>query len=190
MKKSLSIIFIYIIFASIMLASCDRVSDVPIESPTPIPVSSSTPDVTEPIDSSTPDVTEPVSSSTPSPTEDNGFDISGDDWEFGIYRPAYYSLNTFIAGLVDRDVYYEWMISRSPEEYNNECVAVAFVKHFNIPREDFERANEETRIFREEYDFIDSPSFELYPVDLIYTFDNELINEYFLWENGPYEDPR
>lgn len=179
MKKSLSIIFIYIIFASIMLASCDRVSDVPIESPTPIPVSSSTPGVTE-----------PVSSSPPSPTEDNDFDISGDDWEFGIYRSAYYSLNTFIAGLVDRDVYYEWMISRSPEEYNNECVAVAFVKHFNIPREDFERANEEARIFREEYDFIDSPSFELYPVDLIYTFDNELINEYFLWENGPYEDPR
>lgn len=146
--------------------------------------------MTEPIDSSTPDVTEPVSSSTPSPTEDNDFDISGDDWEFGIYRPVYYNLNVFFARLVGEEACLEWEILRTPEEYNNECIAVAFVKHFNIPKEDFERANEETRIHREERGHEHLATFELYPVDLIYTFDNELINEYFLWENGPYPDPR
>ena len=31
----------------------------------------------------------------------------------------------------------------------------------------------------------ESSLYEVYPVDLIFTFDNEAIDEYFLWENSP-----
>ena len=35
-----------------------------------------------------------------------------------------------------------------------------------------------------------SSMYEIYPIDLIFTFDNELINDYFLWENSPIPEER
>jgi len=63
------------------------------------------------------------------------------------------------------------------------------VREFNVSKEDFVRANEARRKLLSERG--DTPedlsNFELYPVDLIYTFDNEKINEFFLWEGSIYE---
>ena len=89
-------------------------------------------------------------------------------------------------------MFHEWQISRSWVEYYNEYIAVSFVKHFNIPNGDFEKANNEAReyLVANGYDIENDPKYEIYDVDLIYTLDNELINTHFLWENGSYEDPR
>ena len=65
-------------------------------------------------------------------------------------------------------------------------MAVGFIRYFNVSREEFTRANEEKHRFLKEY--WDYPmmcvTFELKPVDLIFTFYNELIIEFFLWENS------
>ena len=106
------------------------------------------------------------------------------------YRPRYYTMTASYVDLVERTLYYEWRDSgASREEYPDTCIAVRFIKEFNISKGDFERANEARRTSMEERGEKpeDNPRNELYPVDLIYTFDNEKINEYFLWKNGPYE---
>jgi len=106
---------------------------------------------------------------------------------FGRHRPRFHSLPAPFADLVGRDVFRAWRDSRSMEERLNENVATAFIVYFDISREDFERANEEVRRHHERRGR--SPqvnsNFEVYPVDLIFTFDNEAISEFFLWENSP-----
>ena len=106
----------------------------------------------------------------------------------GLYRPIYYSMGITYIKLVGKETYNEWENSRSEEERNNECIAVSFVKRFNIKREDIEQANKEKIAIWEEagVDLMANAAYEVYDVDLIYTFDNEKINEFFLWENGPY----
>ena len=105
-----------------------------------------------------------------------------------IRRPIYYSLPYSFAELVGRDVFYAWDVARyEKEEFENECIAVSFIKHFKVSKEDFTRANEVIRAQAAELGYEEHSYGEVYDVDLIYTFDNEKINEFFLWENGPYD---
>ena len=130
------------------------------------------------------------------PDPEGGYIIGdGDSSEvYNRFRPRYYQLTASLAELLpDYNPYFnnvlrDWERTRTPEEYHNECIAVSFIKHFNISREDFERANEESRLIWESTGSspVDVTYYETYPVDLIYTFDNELINEYFRWENSIY----
>jgi hypothetical protein len=118
-------------------------------------------------------------------------DMNNDDIELGIYRPTYYSMFFTFADLVGSEAYIKWaldMVDNNYEEYLNECIAVSFIKKFNISKEDFARANEAKRQSLAERGDLpeDSSLYELYPVDLIYTFDNKRINEFFLWENSIY----
>ena len=116
----------------------------------------------------------------------------GDIFDVGRFRPIFYTLPAPFADLVGRYVHLDWALSRSDEERDNENVAVSFIRYFNISREDFTKANEQLRLMWEsigasaQY----SSAFELYPVDLIFTFDNELINEHFLWRNSIVEEER
>ena len=107
------------------------------------------------------------------------------------YRPIYYDLAFAYVELIGRDAYLAWeqnRVENNFEQYENECIAVSFVRAFNISKEDFSRANEARRkLLADRGQFPeDLSSFELYPVDLIYTFDNEKINEFFLWEGSIY----
>lgn len=61
---------------------------------------------------------------------------------------------------------------------------VSFVKHFKIPREDFEKCVENIRQTYEWFhdthgDDISDEIHELPNADIIYTFDNEIINNYY-----------
>ena len=116
---------------------------------------------------------------------DNGY--GGDYFDMHRFRPLFYNLPAPFADLVGRDVYHAWLLSRCAEERENENVAVSFIRYFNISRSDFERANEELRQIWSGIGASpeDSASFELYPVELIFTFDNDRINEFFRWENSP-----
>lgn len=73
-----------------------------------------------------------------------------------------------------RDRYARWRRSRSDYEHENINAFMAFVKYFNISQTDL--------IGLDLYDFHD---FEYFPLDLIFTFNNELLQIYYLWENTP-----
>jgi len=134
----------------------------------------------------------PTAEDDPTSSLDSDYekDLDTGDFYIGKFRPLFYDMPLPFAELVGRDVFHKWLLSRSNEERENENVAVSFIKHFNISREDFTRANEELRQGWADHEAspADSSSFELYPVDLIFTFDNERINRYFLWENSPVTD--
>ena len=77
---------------------------------------------------------------------------------------------------------------RDPNE-TNEMVVKLFVQHFNISKEDFERATlESAKVLYDPNspppsmnpkDYINQEMFELYNADIIYTFDDQIINEYY-----------
>ena len=99
------------------------------------------------------------------------------------YRAVYYSLDARLIALVGQEKEAIWM-----EEYKakydgeeaTEMMAVAFVEHFNISKEDFQKyVNDATAfLLRIEIDVTDE-LYELPNPDIVYTFDNELINEYY-----------
>ncbi len=108
------------------------------------------------------------------------------------YRVCFYQIPTFFSELVDKKAYDEWCNTYLAENYpdnTKEMVIVSFIKKFNISREDFDKANVEYGKFVEEYyydacmnpkDFAEQEFSEVYNADIIYTFDNELISEYYL----------
>lgn len=114
------------------------------------------------------------------------------------YRNNYYSVPASFSKIVGREVYLEWEDKYLTENYpddNNEMVMVAYVKAFNISREDFDRANlEYAKFIRDTYshicldpqDYADQEMQEIYNADIIYTFDNEVINEYYLGIDYPF----
>ena len=129
------------------------------------------------------------------------------------YRSVYYSggssgLNTFFANLVSDEEYEEWMsqyYAKQPPndglfEVGEEIIEptrmkiVDFVMYFDIPRDVFEEANNtwcHSRMIKwgdvpvmNPKDYKEQEEFEVYNVDIIYTFDDEIINAYY--ERGEY----
>jgi len=102
------------------------------------------------------------------------------------YRLIYYSIPGPFLNLVPNDEFSAWAeenMDGKSHELNEMCL-VMFVKHFNIPRKDFEMATEKcidgfksvgAKINKDEL-------FEVPNADVIYTFDNEIINRYYRYE--------
>lgn len=130
------------------------------------------------------------------------YDSPYDDYK---YRAIYYSISAPFVDLVDEDVYWNWLKNETPyKKYPldnvEEMAIVAFIKKFNISREDFDKANEKYRQILLNYGGVavvnpaeDNPFYdrniecsEIYNADIIYTFDNEIINSYYLYVD-PYE---
>ena len=122
------------------------------------------------------------------------------------YRSIYYSIAAPFVDLVDEDTYWDWLKNETPYRKFpmgdvNEMAMVAFIKRFNISREDFDKANKKHKEILLEYGGIaimnpaaDDPYYdrnieckEVYNADIIYTFDNELINSYYLYVD-PYAE--
>lgn len=114
------------------------------------------------------------------------------------YRNNYYQIPTFFAKIVDDAVYSEWEKEYYANNYpdnTNVMVMVDFIKEFNVSKEEFERANLEYAKFMTELyshicldpqDYADQEMQEIYNADIIYTFDNEIINEYYLGIDYPF----
>lgn len=125
--------------------------------------------------------------------------IGGDD-EFTLddlpMRYIYYSLSESYANLVEnQEEFDEWYMAREISDDMDEMLYVSFVKRFNISREDFDKATEERiRIITDVRGrtpvtppFDTAHEAELCEVpnaDVIYTFDNEFIKEYYKRENA------
>jgi len=120
------------------------------------------------------------------PCPEGGFYFEGIGYDYARFRPVFYSLSGHFVLLVGTNAYDAWLRSRTPEEFHNICIAVAFVQYFDISREDFEQANEaqRTSLARRGHAPENVLDLELYPIDLIFSFDNDRINEFFRWENS------
>ena len=134
----------------------------------------------------------------------------GEGMEYGQSRRSlFYNLPAPFVNLVGREQFIEWRHNRSAYERDNESIAISFIRYFDISKEDFTKANEETRqiwalqgFYNEEFRdrsferilsqglLIPDKSFllEVFDVELVFTFDNERINEFlFLIEEGGQE---
>ena len=113
-------------------------------------------------------------------------------YEHRRFRPLFYDMPFPFAELVGLDNYLNWQRSRTFEERENESAATGFIRYFGISREDFSRANDELLQIWIDIGVSpqDSSMFEVFNVDVIFTFDNDIINEFFLWENSPIASER
>ncbi len=108
------------------------------------------------------------------------------------YRVRYYSVPYQFVLLVGEDEYNEWKALNSDKTTDelNEMKIKRFIQHFNISREDFDKANLEfAKVLKGEFDinlmmspkdYADQEIEEIFNADIIYTFDDEIINNYYL----------
>jgi hypothetical protein len=106
----------------------------------------------------------------------------GDMIDFPVtHRFIWYEIQGSYADLVDLDAYNSWEYPpHVAGEEPTEMLYVAFVKYFNINKLDFIRVTEEERKLSLKLGKdITEESFELPNPDIIYTFDDDIINEYY-----------
>ncbi|MCI9448902.1 MAG: hypothetical protein HFE30_01445 [Clostridiales bacterium] len=106
---------------------------------------------------------------------------------------------SFLLDLVDREAANSWYNDVVvPNIENNtepqEMYTVSFVKHFKISKEEFEQANEQRKLLFEKFrvvngDDISDEGHEIYNADIIYTFDNNIINNYYRRDICTYSNP-
>jgi len=99
-------------------------------------------------------------------------------------RILYYELSGVYLDLVPEDECDELLRQLDSDAEPLEMTLITFIKHFNIPREDFEKALEKEREWsiRNEID-LSSEAYELPNVDILYTFANEIIDAYYRIEH-------
>jgi hypothetical protein len=113
----------------------------------------------------------------------------GEDWcdEDAAYfkrhfRVTYYRMPGTLGDLAGEDGYRfleELAINADGKELSEMCM-VSYIKRFQIPRETFEKTIEEWKDFCLSMGHdLTAEEFELPNADIIYTFDNEIINEYY-----------
>ena len=113
------------------------------------------------------------------------------------YRLRYYAIPYQFVSIVSREEYLEWKndVLTQSENDTNIMRMVRFIKDFNISKEVFEKTNlQMAKDFVEwgekptlrPMDYENQQTYEIYNADIIYTFDNEIINEYYLTPDYPY----
>ena len=119
-------------------------------------------------------------------------DNGGGYIESGKYRQCYYDVPYDFIVLVGEDEFDRWY--DEIYEFNpDKSQIVSFVQYFNITKEVFEKTNlKMAKSFAEfnptmrPMDYENQQTYEIYNADIIYTFDNEIINEYYLTPDYPY----
>lgn len=119
-------------------------------------------------------------------------DVGGGYIESGKYRQCYYDVPYDFVVLVGEDEFDRWY----DEIYDfnpDKSQMVSFVQYFNISKEVFEKTNlQMTKSFAEfnptlrPMDYENQQTYEVYNADIIYTFNDEIINEYYLIPDYPY----
>ncbi len=120
------------------------------------------------------------------------FDMGGGHIESSKYRQCYYDVPydfVILIGEEEFDRWYDEIYEFNPDKSQ----IVSFVQHFNISKEDFEKTNlQMAKSFAEfnptmrPLDYENQQTYEIYNADIIYTFDDEIINEYYLTPDYPY----
>lgn len=111
-----------------------------------------------------------------------------DDYKFERkYRLIYYTIYGEFFALLDEEQSKDlgnWLKKSSEEtnygEFQEEMLLVTMVKRYNIPREEFDKAVEKFIANNEALDWdMKYEEYEVPNADIIYTFDNEIINYYY-----------
>lgn len=144
--------------------------------------------------STAPSSTEIITQTEQVETTEN--DIGGGFIGLRKYRVRYYDIPYPFVSLIGKEAYLEWREVQPDPDVSNVMMMVNFVRDFNISREDFDRANNESawRIknlldgvpVMNPQDYANQEDDEVYNADIVYTFDNELINEYYLTPDYPF----
>ena len=99
------------------------------------------------------------------------------------YRQIYYVLPQELQKIVGKDVARSWIDSLGRDRFDEEpteMYMVSFIKHFNISKEVFEQYVEEDIQANIELGLdMKNEWYETPNPDIIYTFDNAIINEYY-----------
>jgi hypothetical protein len=103
------------------------------------------------------------------------------------YRSIYYSIPGIIMDPYDENgeaiAYMESIAKAHKGKESDKMCLVTFIKYFKIPKEKFiELVNQQAQAIaslKEAGINIDTEEFEIPNPDIIYTFDNEIINEYY-----------
>lgn len=106
------------------------------------------------------------------------------------YRITYYRVWGEFSALLSEDEnedYMDWFDAHSEEnnygETQNEMLLVSFIKRYNISREEFDSAVEKFIANNQELGCdMTMEEYEVPNGDIIYTFDNEIINHYYRYE--------
>lgn len=186
MKKILTVLIICVLMFGLVSCADEKGTDQTTTSP-----SVSVENSTEIIENKT---TEQVTNGQGNMSKD----VGGGDILQDKYRVCYYGINKYFAQMVDTKELQTWkenVYTISPNK-TNEMVMKRFVQDFNISREDFDKANyESAKMISEELqevptvnpkDYLNQEIYEVYNADIIYTFDDEIINEYYLSEKYPF----
>ena len=115
------------------------------------------------------------------------------------FRASYYDVTEPFQELISDEEYEAWrkeMYADGHDDFD-EMVMLSFVKRFNISREDFDNANREWALIVQmatgepstynPYDYPEQGYYELYNADIIYTFDNAKIDEYYREHDYAYD---
>ena len=148
------------------------------------------------------DNTTTISAESFSKIEDNDIEaITANDVGGGIitvqkYRHRFYSVPGPFIDYVDRDEYYEWLLTIDHTSTAEIMVIKQFIQHFGITREQFDKANLEcAKRIQDKLngtpcispkDYANQEDDEIYNADIIFTFDDDLIREYYLSPDYPY----
>ena len=121
-------------------------------------------------------------------------DNGGGYIESAKYRQRYYNVPygfVVFVGEEEFDRWYDEIYEFNPDKSK----IVSFIQYFNISKENFEKINlqmakgfmeaGETPTMRP-MDYENQQTYEIYNADIIYTFDDEIINEYYLTPDYPY----
>ncbi len=91
----------------------------------------------------------------------------------GVYREIYSVIPSQFVWLVDYGEYKKW---EKTVEASGGMAMLQFVEHFGITREDFDSANKAYEAYINSM----GESSEIFNAEIIYSFDREKINEYYL----------
>ena len=129
-------------------------------------------------------------------TSNNESDLGGGVITVQKYRSAFYSVPAPFVNLVGKEVFFAWRETIDATATAETMVMSQFVQHFGITREQFDKANLEwTKGVRDNLfgvpcinpkDYANQEDDEVYNADIIFTFDNDLIREYYLAPDYPY----
>lgn len=209
MKRNILILLCMLVFTA-LLAACggdkaDEGTSAPTTEPTTIPADpTSEPTVpttepsaptTEPSDPSTepsePTMPEYVTLQEYVPGSIELLSRDDDDLPEGRkYRWLYYSINYEYVRILSDEQRADWYEFQKEVaeltdygKYREEMSLVTMIKRYNIPRETFQKAINSYVEMGEKlgYDFWHE-QFEIPNLDIIYTFDNEIINRFYRYE--------
>ena len=122
--------------------------------------------------------------------------VLGDDIieDMGEHRGRFYGVSMYLIETVGEETYDAWIEKENPKSDDvHEMEVVQFIKHFNIKREQFDEANK--NLFFSKLEWYDGSleemirnNFEIYNGDIIYTFDNKIISDYYSVDNESWKD--